>query len=96
MAALDPRGRPLAVAISLTSGSVAQLRVLVVDQEYCSRSVVRYALNAFAVRVAIESGAQTMLLHTHAPSERYGLRLLANNIGYRDRRIILERPAVAG
>ena len=62
MVALDSDGHPLAMAILLHSGPTAQLALLAVDKGHQSRSVIRYALTAFAIRVAIERGADVLLL----------------------------------
>jgi hypothetical protein len=90
MVALDPEGKPLAAAISLKSGPTAQLAFLAVDHGAPSRSMVRYALNAFVVQVAIESGAEAILLTGAAFSALPGTRVLATNCGYRARRILLD------
>ena len=90
LVALDLEGRPLATAVLLRSGSTAQLALLVVDRGCGSRSMVRYALNAFAIRVAIESGARVLLLTGAVFSTPPGIRVLAINCGYRARRILLD------
>lgn len=89
MVARDPDGRPLAMAISLSSVSTTQLAFLVVDRSYASRSVVRYALTAFAIRVAIEGGAKAVLLTGAAFSATLGIAVLANNSGFHPRRILM-------
>jgi hypothetical protein len=90
MVALDSHGRPLAVAIMLESGRTAQLPFLVVDRSWHSRSAVRYAMNAFAIHVAIESALDVMLLTDTPLYASSGIGVLATNCGYRARRILLD------
>ena len=87
LVARGPNGRPLSVGIVLISSTTAQLALLRADPSAGSTTVVRYALNAFAVQVAIESGAETMLLTTGYLSAPPGLRVFARNTGYHPRRL---------
>ena len=72
----------------LRSGSIAQLALVLVDPAHPSSTVIRYALNAFAVRCAIESGATAMLLDCGLRITP-GHRVMAMNVGYRPRRLRL-------
>jgi len=90
MVALDSDGHPLAMAILLHSGPTAQLALLAVDKGHQSRSVIRYALTAFAIRVAIERGADVLLLTGAAFSASPGICILAKNSGFHVVRILLD------
>lgn len=89
LVAQDRQDLPLAAGIMLQSGSTALLGHLAVGRSHAHRSVIRYAINAFAVKVAIENGASTLMLNGGYLGTRPGVRTLAINTGYRPRRLVI-------
>lgn len=92
LVARDLTGRPLAGAIMFSSSSTSLLYRLTVGSYTGSSSVVRYALNAFVIRAAIERGTQVLVQDGTYLVTPKGIRCLAENSGYEPRRIIVTEP----
>ena len=93
--ARNAAGTIAGLAVILTSRSTA----LIVNLTLCNRgdapgmvtpaesTIVRYALNAFAVRTAIDAGARCLLIQGGLMATAPGMRVYAQRAGYSPRRL---------